>query len=81
MITCEQFIAELGSYLQGDIAIEVRRQVESHLSCCQTCRVIYDSTCKTIKIVTDSGSFDLPAAAANPIRDKIMARLRKKTAS
>ncbi len=80
MITCEQLIAELGSYLQGDVAIEVRRQVET-TSCCQTCRVIYDSTCKTMKIVTDSGSFDLSAAAAKPIKDKIMARIRNKPAS
>jgi hypothetical protein len=38
--------------------------------------VVYDSTRKTICIVTDSGSFDLPDAAAKPIRDKIMAKIR-----
>ncbi len=79
MITCDEFMAELGNYLEGDIAMEVRRQLESHLSHCQTCQVVYDSTRKTIKIVTDSGSFDLPEAAARPIRDKIMARIRKET--
>jgi predicted anti-sigma-YlaC factor YlaD len=77
MITCDEFMAELGNYLEGDAAAEIRQQLEHHLSHCQTCQVVYDSTLKTVKIVTDSGSFDLPEVAARPIRDEIMARIRK----
>jgi len=77
MITCDEFMTELGNYLEGDVALEVRRQLEHHLSYCQTCEVVYDSALKTVKIVTDSGSFDLPEIAARPIREKIMARIRK----
>ena len=77
MITCDEFMAELGNLLEGDVALEVRQQLERHLSHCQTCQVVYDSTLKTVKIVTDSGSFDLPEVAARSIRDDIMARIRK----
>ena len=80
MITCDEFLAEFGSYLEGEVAAEVRQQLESHLSHCRTCQVIYDSTRKTLKIVTDSGSFDLPEAIAKPITAKIMARIRKEPA-
>ncbi len=76
MISCDEFMTAFGDYLEGDIAAEVRQQLDSHLSHCRTCQVIYDSSCKTLKILTDSGSFDLPEAAAKPIRDKIMARIR-----
>ena len=76
MITCHEFMAELGSYLEGDAAVEVRQQLESHLSHCQTCQVVYDSTRKTVKIVTESDSFDLPDAAAKAIADRIMTRIR-----
>ena len=76
MITCDEFMAELGNYVEGDVALEVRQQLEHHLSHCQTCQVVYDSTLKTVKIVTDSGSFDLPELVARPIREKIMARIR-----
>ena len=76
MITCDEFMAELGNYFEGDVATEVRQELESHVSHCQTCQVVYDSTRKTICIVTDSGSFNLPDAAAKPIRDKIMAKIR-----
>jgi hypothetical protein len=80
VIGCSEFMAAFGDYLEGDVAAEVRHQLESHLSHCRTCQVIYDSSRKTLRILTDSGSFDLPEAAAKPIKDKIMARIRKEQA-
>jgi hypothetical protein len=76
VITCDQFMAELGDYLEGQSAVEVRQQLESHLSHCRICQVIYDSTCKTVKIVTETGSFDLPQDVSEAITEKIMAKLR-----
>jgi hypothetical protein len=65
-----------GNLLDGEVAAEVRLQLENHLSHYQSCQVLYDSTRKTLRIVTGSGSFDLPEAASKPIAEKIMARLR-----
>jgi hypothetical protein len=76
LITCADFMAEIGNYLEGDVADEVRHQLEQHLSHCQTCTVLLDSSRKTLKIVTDTGSFDLPEATFRPIAERIMARIR-----
>jgi hypothetical protein len=70
-------MAEIGNYLDGEVAAEVRVQLENHLSHCQSCTVLVDSTRKTLRIVTDTGSFDLPQGAFKPIGDKIMARIRE----
>jgi len=35
-----------------------------------------DSSRKTLKIVTDTGTFDLPDATFRPIAERIMARIR-----
>ena len=69
-------MAAIGDYLEGDVATEVRLQLEAHLSHCTTCQVVYDSARKTVRVLTDSGSFDLPEAAATPITKRIMARIR-----
>ena len=53
-------MTEMGNLLDGEVAAAVRLQLENHLSHCETCTVLYDSARKTVKIVTDSGSFDLP---------------------
>ena len=71
-------MAALGDYLEGDVAAEVRLQLETHLSHCTQCQVAYDSARKTIRVLTDSGTFDLPEAAAKPITEKIMAEIRSK---
>jgi hypothetical protein len=76
VITCSDFLAELGNYMDESVASEVRLQLENHLSHCQTCQVIVDSTRKTVRIVTDSGSFDLPEAALKSISSEIMAKIR-----
>jgi hypothetical protein len=76
VINCADFMAEIGSYLDGEVAEEVRVQLEHHLAHCQSCTVLVDSTRKTLKIVTDTGSFDLPQTAFLPISEQIMAKVR-----
>ena len=76
MISCDQFLAELGGYLDGELGAEVRRQVEYHHSHCSTCQVLYDSTRKSLQIVTESGSFDLPESVSESIVTGIMEKVR-----
>lgn len=76
MISCIDFIAELGNYLEGDVATLLRAQLESHLAHCERCRVVYDSCRKTVKIVTESSSFDLPEEALRVVSEKIMSRIK-----
>ena len=77
MITCDDFFAEFGDYIENRVSPEVRQELELHLSQCRACHVLYDSTRKTVKIVTDSSSFELPADVAGPILDRVMAKIRK----
>jgi len=76
MITCDEFFTEFGDYLENRVSPEVRKELELHLSQCRACHVLYDSTCKTVKIVTDSSSFDLPQTVSDSIIDSVMAKLR-----
>ena len=77
MISCRDFISELGNLLDDDLASEIREQLEAHLSHCNTCQVLYDSTRQTLRIVTESGSFEFPEPIAEPLVSKVMARIRK----
>ena len=81
MINCKDFMAEIGNYLDGEVADAVRLQLEAHLSHSQTCQVVYDSARKTVKVLTDSGSFELSEAVSKPITESIMARIRSQRRS
>jgi hypothetical protein len=76
MITCDEFFAEFADYLENQVSSEVRQELELHLSQCRACHVLYDSTRKTVKIVSESDSFELPQDVFDPIMDRVMAKLR-----
>lgn len=76
MITCDEFFAEFADYLENQVSSEVRQELELHLSQCRACHVLYDSTRKTIKIVSESDSFELPENVFDPIIDRVMSKLR-----
>lgn len=76
MITCEEFFSEFADYLENQVSPGVRQELELHLSQCRACHVLYDSTRKTIKIVSESDSFELPRKVFEPIIDRVMAKLR-----
>ena len=77
MITCDEFFAEFADYLENEVSPEVRQELELHLSQCRACHVLYDSTRKTLKIVSESNSFELPQNLFDPIIDRVMAKLRR----
>jgi hypothetical protein len=76
MITCDEFFAEFGDYLEDRVSPNVRTELERHLSQFRACHVLYDSTCQTVKIVTDSGSFNLPENVSESTIGQVMAKLR-----
>lgn len=76
MITCDEFFAELGDYLEDQLSPEVRKELQLHVSECRACHVLVDSTRNTIKIVTESSSFDLPQSVFDPIIDRVIRKLR-----
>jgi len=76
MITCDEFFAEFGDYLENQVSPEIRQELELHLSQCRACQVLCDSSRKTVKIVTESSSFELPESVSGPIIDRVMAKLR-----
>lgn len=76
MITCEEFFAEFGDYLENQVSPEIRQELELHLSQCRACQVLCDSSRKTVKIVTESSSFELPQSVSDPIIERVIAKLR-----
>ena len=76
MFSCAEFLSEFGDYLDGCANPELKACIEEHLRECKSCRVIVDSTAKTIRIITESDSFTLPANQIEPIVESVMARIR-----
>jgi predicted anti-sigma-YlaC factor YlaD len=81
MFSCEDVLAELSDYLDNALTEELRKQVEEHMVRCRTCRAVYDSTRKTLRIVTESGSFELSPDVSSRVANNIRAKIRAKQAN
>lgn len=80
MLSCAEFLTEFGDYLDQVASPDLRIRLEEHLRECKTCRVIVDSTQKTIKIITDHETFTLEAGDIETIVTEVMAKVRAKAA-
>ena len=80
MLSCAECLTEFGDYLDQVASPDLRIRLEEHLRECKTCRVIVDSTQKTIKIITDHETFTLEPGDIEPIVTEVMAKVRAKAA-
>lgn len=75
-INCSDFIAEMSNLLDESVAAELRAHLQAHLAVCETCSVLYDSTRKSLHILTNAGAFELDAPQLKADAERIMARIR-----
>ena len=49
MINCRDVVNEISSYLDGELDETVKQELRDHLKKCHDCKVIVDTTRKTIE--------------------------------
>ena len=69
---------ELSSYLEGDIEGAVLTDLEIHLKRCDDCRLIVDTTRKTIEIYCKAEPVPLPEDIRTRLHETLMRRLGRK---
>jgi anti-sigma factor RsiW len=61
---CKDVLANLSCYIDGEGSNELRRALEEHISRCRRCRVVFDSTERMLKVVTDADAFEVPLSVS-----------------
>ncbi|MGH9711834.1 MAG: anti-sigma factor family protein [Candidatus Acidiferrales bacterium] len=64
MLDCREVLDNLSCYLDGEGTAELRRALEEHIARCRRCRVMLDTTRRTLKIVVDTEPFEVPLAVS-----------------
>jgi predicted anti-sigma-YlaC factor YlaD len=73
MMDCKDVLAGLSDYMDGDVSGELRKALEEHIRRCRRCRVVFDTTRRTLQIVSDAEPFEVPLA----VSARLYARLEK----
>ena len=71
---CNKTIKDLSSYLDGELDAALKHALESHLTYCNHCHAVYDSTKKTIELYCDGKLFALP----DEVRTRLHEALKRK---
>ncbi|MBZ5503233.1 MAG: zf-HC2 domain-containing protein [Acidobacteriia bacterium] len=72
---CKSIVIELADYLDGALDSSLRASIEQHLEKCSDCRLVVDTTKKTIQIFCNSEPAPLPADIRQRLHDALEKRL------
>lgn len=74
MLNCKKVLLEISNFLDGNLDEDLKRDIETHIRMCHHCKVVYDTTRKTIELYCDGKLFTLP----EDVRVRLHESLRRK---
>jgi predicted anti-sigma-YlaC factor YlaD len=78
-VNCKKVILELSSYLDGAMDSTIKIDLEQHLSRCEDCRLVVDTTRQTIQIFCNAEPVPLPEEVRSRLHAALLERFRQKT--
>ncbi len=77
-MNCRGVIKELSNYLDGDLDEAARAELERHMGHCGDCRLVVDTTRKTVQIFCNSEPVPLPSDVRERLHQALEKRLRRR---
>ena len=77
MLTCKDFLSELGDFMDGTLDQEIRNNLQKHVSECPNCWVVLNTSQQTITIYKGLEPQTIPP----DIHSRLMEALAKKIAA
>lgn len=73
---CRQFCHYLSDYIDGELAASLCAELEQHVADCPNCRIVVDTTRKTVSLYRSYDQAELPAEVAERLWQAIEQTLR-----
>jgi anti-sigma factor RsiW len=78
-VKCKKVIGELSDYLDGALEPGLLEELERHLEHCEDCRLVVDTTKKTIQLFCNSEPAPLPDAVRERLHRALEQKLRRQS--
>jgi anti-sigma factor RsiW len=76
-LNCKGVLKQLNDHLDGTLDPGLAEELKSHLEDCEDCRVIVDTTRKTVEIICDSEPAELPAGVRERLQRALATKLNR----
>jgi len=74
-LNCKRVIVEISNYIDGELEVPVRQELEQHLEHCEECKMVVDQTRLTVEIFCDSKPVELPGDVKSRLHDTLRRKL------
>ena len=71
---CKDLLEAISDYVDGELDESLCADIEEHLKNCEPCRVVVDTTRKTITIFKENLPYEIP----QPVQDRLQRVLRER---
>ncbi len=76
-MNCKVVIRELSNFIDGELDVAVKQEIERHLEHCEDCTMIVDQTKKTVEIYCDSEPVELPRDIKSRLHDALRRKIKE----
>jgi len=77
-LNCKGVILEISNYIDGELDLPVKEELERHLEDCEDCKMVVDQTRLTVEIFCDSKPVELPADVKSRLHEALHRKLQEK---
>lgn len=77
-MNCKGVIRELSDYLDGDLRLAEKQELERHLEDCEDCKMVVDQTRLTVEVFCDKEHVELPAEVKSRLHEALQRKIKSK---
>jgi anti-sigma factor RsiW len=70
-IDCKHVWEHISAYIDDDVSVALRADIEKHLETCEICSAVLDSTRNVVVLVADDRVFELPAGFSDRLHQRL----------
>ncbi len=77
-MNCKGVIREISNYIDGELELTMKQELERHLQHCEDCKMVVDQTKLTVEIFCDSKPVDLPREVKSRLHAALLRKISEK---
>jgi hypothetical protein len=77
-MNCQEVLDQLSDFLEEDVALELRSQIESHLNGCRHCHLEVDTLRRTVQLFRSDEAIGTPIALSDRLKSALAAAYRER---
>ncbi len=78
-MNCKGVIREISDYIDGELDLPAKQELERHLEDCEDCKMVVEQTRLTVEIFCDSKPVELPTDVKSRLHDALRRKLHEKS--